>query len=340
MRQAVVPEPHKIVYREVADPQLEPDQVIIRVARIGICGSDVHVFEGKHPLVSFPLVQGHEFSGFVAQVGSRVTGLQAGDLVTVEPAIGCGVCARCQAGLFAQCERLLFIGGALPGAGSDLFAVDARYVVKMPPGVDADDAAMTEPLAVAVHSVRRIKSLQGKRVLVLGGGTIGNLTAQVAREMGAGRILLVDMIPFRTSLAEKLGFVTLNPSQVASVDEAVIELLDGERPDVAFECVGKEVPLNTCIRAVVRGGEVVVVGVYDHDPRTQMILVQDKEVSLLGSLMYTWEDYHAAVRMMQEKVVDLKLLQTHHFPFDRWMQAYSELLEHPDRAVKVMVDLI
>ena len=339
MRQAVVPEPHKIIYRETADPTLEPDQVIIRVSRIGICGSDVHVFEGKHPLVSFPLVQGHEFSGFVAQVGSQVTGLQEGDLVTVEPAIGCGVCARCQAGLFAQCEKLLFIGGALPGAGSDLFAVDARYVVKMPAGVDADDAAMTEPLSVAVHSVRRLGSIQGKRVLILGGGTIGNLTAQVARAMGAGRILLVDMIPFRTSLAEKLGFMTLNPSQVASVEEAVIERLDGERPDAAFECVGKEAPLNTCIRAVVRGGEVVVVGVYDHDPRTQMIQVQDKEVSLLGSLMYTWEDYHTAVRLMQDKVVDLKLLQTHHFPFERWLEAYSMLLEHPDQAVKVMVDL-
>lgn len=339
MRQAVVPEPHKIVFREVANPQLEPDQVILQVARIGICGSDVHVFEGKHPLVSFPLIQGHEFSGFVAQVGSQVTGLQEGDLVTVEPAIGCGVCARCQAGLFAQCERLLFIGGALPGAGSDLFAVDAHYIVKIPPGVDANDAAMTEPLAVAVHSVRRLGSIQGKRVLVLGGGTIGNLTAQVARAMGAGPIVLVDMIPFRTSLAEKLGFDTLNPTQVASLEEAVIGKLDGERPEVAFECVGKEAPLNTCIRAVVRGGEVVVVGVYEQDPRTQMILVQDKEVSLLGSLMYTWEDYNAAVRLMQEKIVDLKLLQTHHFPFERWMDAYSMLLEHPDQAVKVMIDL-
>jgi L-iditol 2-dehydrogenase len=323
MRQAVVPEPHKIVYRDVKEPEPEPDQVIIRVARIGICGSDVHVFEGKHPLVSFPLVQGHEFSGFVAQVGSQVTGFREGDLVTVEPAIGCGTCARCQEGLFAQCERLLFIGGALPGAGSDLFAVNARYAVKMPAGVDADDAAMTEPLAVAVHSVRRIESIQGKRVLVIGGGTI-----------------LVDMIPFRTNLAEKLGFMTINPSQVASVEDAAIEMLNGERPEVAFECVGKEAPLNTCIRAVVRGGEVVVIGVYDHDPRTQMILVQDKEINLLGSLMYTWQDYDTAARLMQEEVVDLKLLQTHHFPFERWMEAYSMLLEHPDQAVKVMVDLI
>lgn len=339
MRQAVVPEPHKIVYRDVKEPEPEPDQVIIRVARIGICGSDVHVFEGKHPLVSFPLIQGHEFSGFVAKVGSLVTGFQEGDLVTVEPAIGCGTCVRCQEGLFAQCEQLLFIGGALPGAGSDLFAVNARYAVKMPAGVDADDAAMTEPLAVAVHSVKRIESIQGKRVLVLGGGTIGNLTAQVARAMGAGRIILVDMIPFRTSLAEKLGFMTINPSQVASVEDAAIEMLNGERPEVAFECVGKEAPLNTCIRAVVRGGEVVVIGVYDHDPRTQMILVQDKEISLLGSLMYTWQDYDTAVRLMQQEVVDLKLLQTHHFPFERWMEAYSMLLEHPDQAVKVMVDL-
>jgi L-iditol 2-dehydrogenase len=339
MRQAVVPEPHRIIYREVPDPVLEAHQVILRVARIGICGSDVHVFEGNHPLVSFPLVQGHEFSGFIEQVGNRVSGFQSGDLVTVEPAIGCDVCAKCQAGLFAQCEKLLFIGGALPGGGSDLFAVDARYVVKLPLGVDADDAAMTEPLAVAVHSVRRLKGVQGKRVLVLGGGTIGNLTAQVARVMGASRVILVDKVPFRNNLAAQIGFMTINPTQVASVKDSALEMFDGEPPDAAFECVGKQAPLNTCIQAVMRGGEVVVVGVYDQDPSTRMILVQDKEINLAGSLMYTWEDYHTAVQFIQERRVDLKLLQTHHFPFERWLEAYNLLLEHPDQAVKVIVDI-
>jgi L-iditol 2-dehydrogenase len=339
MKQAVVPAPFQIEYRQVPDPIPEARQVLLKITRIGICGSDVHVFEGKHPLVSFPLVQGHEFSGIVVQPGSDVEGFNPGDLVTVEPAIGCGVCSKCRQGWMAQCERLLFIGGALQGAGSQYYCVDARYAVKMPSGVDPDDAAMTEPLAVAVHSVRRVASISYKNVLILGGGTIGNLTAQVARLFGAGEVILVDRIPFRNSLAEHMGFRTIDPEGIPSVEDEILRMLDGEHPDVAFECVGKEAPLNTCIRSVARGGDVVVVGVYERAPQTEMILVQDKEINLSGSLMYSWDDFNVAVHLIHKKSVELKPLQTHHFPFDAWLDAYNLLAHHPDQAVKVIIDV-
>jgi L-iditol 2-dehydrogenase len=339
MKQAVVIEPGKIIYQEVPRPSPEPNQVLLRIARIGICGSDVHVFEGKHPLVSFPLVQGHEFSGYVHEIGSLADGFAVGDLVTIEPAIGCGECAKCAGGLVAQCEKMSFVGGALPGAGSEFLAVDADYVVKIPAGVNADDAAMVEPLAVAVHAVRRPASIAGKRLLILGGGTIGNLTAQVARVYGAGPVVLVDKIPARNNLAERMGFRTVDPTQIDSVDDAVMKLLGNTRPEAAFECVGKAEPLNTCIRAVVRGGEVVVIGVYDEAPRTQMIQVQDKEINLLGALMYTWDDYHQAVDLIAKRQVDLKSLQTHHFPFEAWGEAYRFLMARPDEAIKILIDL-
>ena len=340
MKQAVVTEPSKIIYQEAAEPVLEPDNVIIRIARIGICGSDIHVFKGKHPLVRFPLVQGHEFSGYIEQVGSQVAGLQPGDLVTVEPAIGCGKCPKCQAGLVAQCERMLFVGGALSGAGSELLAMNPQYVLRMPPHVEADDAAMTEPLAVAVHAVRRASSVEGKNVLVLGAGTIGNLTAQVARLFGAARVVLVDKLPFRNSLVKQLGFLALDPDQVSSIEDGIRRLFGGESPQVAFECVGGAAPLNTCIRMVVRGGDVVIVGVYEEDPRTEMILVQDREINMLGALMYTWDDFRTAVDLIDKRQVELNLLRTHHFPFDRWPDAYKLLLENPNMTMKVMIDLV
>jgi L-iditol 2-dehydrogenase len=340
MKQAVVIEAGKMIYRDVPRPVPEPNQVLIRIARIGICGSDVHVYEGKHPLVKFPLVQGHEFSGYVEEVGSQVKGFNVKDLVTVEPAISCGTCAKCKAGLVAQCEKMLFIGGALPGAGSEFLAVDAEYVLKIPPGVDVDDAAMTEPLAVAVHAVRRAGSVVGKRLLILGGGTIGNLTAQVARVLGAGLIVLVDQIPERNKLAERLGFRTVDPAQVSSIEAAALSIMENVRPEVAFECVGKESPLNICISAVERGGTVVDLGVYSQDPKTRMIQVQDKEINVLGSLMYSWNDYHFAVELMKNKNVELKSLQTHHFPFEAWRDAYQILKAKPDEAIKVLIDLM
>jgi L-iditol 2-dehydrogenase len=340
MKQAVLTEPRTIAYRDVPRPSPKSHEVLLRIARIGICGSDVHVFEGRHPLVRFPVVQGHEFSGYVEEIGSHVTGLEIGELVTVQPAIGCGICDKCVRGVVAECDKLLFIGGALPGAGSEFLAVDAAQVVKMPPGVTPDDAAMVEPLAVAVHAVRRPAAIRDKRVLILGGGTIGNLTAQVARVSGAETIILVDKIRERNTLAQSLGFLTLDPGEVASVEDAARELLHGKMPEVAFECVGKAAPLNTCIRAIERGGDVVVVGVYEESPLTEMVLVQDKEINLLGSLMYTWDDYHKAVELVASKKVNLQRLHTHHFRFEAWTEAYRFLMTSPAEAIKVLIDLM
>lgn len=170
MRQAFVPEVGTIAFRELEVPEPADGEVLLRVARIGICGSDVHVFRGEHPIVRPPLVQGHEFSGWVERCGEGVTDLAPGDLVTVEPAIGCGSCPKCRSGLIAQCSSLDFIGGNLPGAGAEYFAVDARQVLRMQPTTSPDDAAMTEPVACAVHAVARAGEPRDRSVFVAGGG--------------------------------------------------------------------------------------------------------------------------------------------------------------------------
>jgi L-iditol 2-dehydrogenase len=338
MKQAQVVAPEKLVYRDIQPPVAGAGEVMIRVHRIGICGSDLHAYRGKHPLVSFPLVQGHEFSGYLEAIGSGVTGMKRGDLVTVQPAIGCGVCARCAEGLFAQCDKLQFIGGGLPGAGSELFAVRADHVVRLPDGTDPDDGAMIEPLSVAVHSVRRLGKITGRFVLVIGGGTIGNLTAQVALNMGAAAVALVEINDFRRGIAEKLGLVALKPAE-GGERERIRAALKGNSPDIVFECVGGERPLNLAIEVVRRGGSVVVVGVYEEPPRAAMISVQDKEILLAGALMYTWDDYHSAVDLVAGGGVRLGPLRTHHFPFGRWSDAYRALTEGSGKTMKVMIDL-
>jgi L-iditol 2-dehydrogenase len=339
MKQAYVPEPFKIIYRDVEKPVIEPGKVIVKVARIGICGSDVHVFKGKHPLVKFPLVQGHEFSGYIEEIGEGVTGLGKGDLVTIEPAIGCGSCIKCKEGLFAQCDSLSFVGGDLQGGGSEYFKIDAKYVVKMPAGVSPDDAAMVEPLAVAVHSVKKVPNIKGENILIVGGGTIGILTAQVAKVFEAKKIIVSDVIPARNEIAAKCGLVSINPTKFDSFEKELKRLLSGEYLPVAFECVGNEMALNTCIRLVSRGGYVILIGVYENAVNSEMILVQDKELNLIGSLMYTWPDYLQAVELITKNKVNLKILQTHHFKFDKWIDGYRILAEKPDEALKVLIDM-
>lgn len=339
MKQAFVPEVGSITFREVDVPRPGPGQVLLRIGRIGICGSDVHVFRGEHPIVQPPLIQGHEFSGWVERLGEGVTNLSVGGLVTVEPAIGCGVCAKCRRGLIAQCSSLDFIGGNLPGAGAEFFAVDAEQVVPMQSATSADDAAMTEPVACAVHAVGRGPDLREQNVFVAGGGPIGNLVAQVARLRGARRVLLSDALEARRAVAADCGFETLDPRGAITVPEQIRDRLRGEDIRVAYECVGAEMPLDDCLRSVARGGTVVIVGVYPAPPRANVLAVQDGELEIEGSLMYTWADFNEAARLIDDRRLTLAPLQTHHVAFDRWADGYQLLTDASAGAVKVLVDV-
>lgn len=339
MKQAFMPQAEAIEYREVPKPTPKGKEVLLKVSKIGICGSDLHVFEGKHPLVSFPLVQGHEFSGYVTEIGEEVTKVAVGDLTVVQPAIGCGHCERCAEGVFAQCDDLQFIGGALPGGGSEFFLVHEDHVIKMAQGVSPEDAAMIEPLAVAVHTVNKVPDIKGKSLLVIGAGTIGNLTAQVADLMGADHVIVLDIDQNRIDIAKKTDLLAFNSSDPSGIPEIIHDITGKKQVNASFECVGGEIPLNTCIQHTRRGGYVIVPGVYSQDPRVRMIRVQDAELHMCGSLMYTWEDYHRAAAFTASKEIDLAALRTHTVSFDEWIRGYRLLQDKSSGALKVMVDL-
>jgi len=336
MKQAFVPEPGVIRYREVPDPVAGLGEVVIRVSRIGICGSDVHVFRGKHPLVSFPLVQGHEFSGRVDSVGAGVA-IAAGTLVTVMPATAPDSSIEKRMGLPARSDQMKFIGGALEGAGSELFRVPAEYVVPLDSSADPDDAAMVEPLAVAVHSLAIAAPVGGLPVAVFGAGTMGLLTALIAARHGADPVVVADRNAFRLGVAARLGLRTMNVSVMR--DDEMVRELGGMRPCAVFECAGHEAALNAAIDVLPRGGTLVGVGVYESPPRVNMIQVQDKELRVLGSLMYSWRDFIAAARLAESARLPLSSLRTHTVPFDNWIEGYRLLIEEPERTIKVMVAL-
>jgi L-iditol 2-dehydrogenase len=339
VKQACLQEPGVIRYREIPEPEPGDRDVVIRVKRIGICGSDVHVFRGKHPLVTFPVVQGHECAGYVERVGCSVSTVRPGDVVTVQPATAPDDCEKKREGLVAQCEDMQFIGGSLPGAGSELFCVHEEYVVPLARSTDIDDAAMVEPLAVAVHAAGRVPETAGGRTVVFGAGTIGILTAQMAMLRGAAEVIVTDMNRFRLGIAEYLGIRTLAIERGARVSEEITAFLGGRKPDHCFECVGRAEPLNTAIDLVQRGGYVVAVGVYEEPPATNMLLVQDKEITIAGALMYSLQDFQKSARLVERGDVRLAPLRTHHVPFEKWVEGYRLLLESPHETLKVLVDL-
>lgn len=337
IRQAFVPKVGRIEYRDVEIGVPGPGEVLIEPVRIGICGSDVHVFKGEHPIVQPPLVQGHEVSGRVIAPGPGVEGFASGDIITIEPAIGCGSCGRCDAGLIAQCRGLDFIGGNLDGPAGARFIVPAAQLVRMRPGTSLDDAALTEPLACAVHAIGRAGSVSGRDVLITGGGPIGALVAQVAWLQGARHVVVSDPATGRREILEACNLETFDPGY--GLSRLATDHFDGRDVTVAIECSGAERGLDACLSAVARGGTVVVVAVYAEPPRTDMIAVQDHELNVFGSLMYTWHDFREAALLIDEGLVCLGPLQTHHVPFERWSDGYALIDDPAAGAMKVLVDL-
>jgi threonine dehydrogenase-like Zn-dependent dehydrogenase len=196
MKQAVMTVPGNIIFQEIANPCPKADAVLIRIQRIGICGSDIHIKHGPHPFTSYPVVQGHEFSGVLAEVGAGVTDFTIGDKVTALPQIVCGQCPPCLRGDYHICDNLKVQGFQAPGCTREYFLASLDKLVKLPDSFTFEQGAMVEPIAVAVHAVSRAGNVTGVNVVVIGAGPIGNLVAQVAQAGGAN-ILVTDLSDFR-----------------------------------------------------------------------------------------------------------------------------------------------
>ena len=340
MRQAVMVEPGRIEFRDVPVPEPKDTEVLIRVKRIGVCGSDIHVYHGKHPYTRYPVIQGHEFSGDVAAVGSKVHSVKVGQMVTATPQIVCGQCGPCVSGHYNICNSLKVVGFQAPGCGQEYFPVEAEKVVVLPPAFSYEAGALLEPLAVAVHASQRIEQpLQGKNVVVMGAGPIGNLVAQVARARGARRVAITDMIDFRLQIASGCGVTdTINLAQQEFISAVRGVFKDGEI-DVFFECVGSETALAHAIASVKKGGTIVVVGVYPSKISADMGLVQDRELNIRGSLMYKIEDYHAGVELIQKKLIETDRVITNSFLFEDYLKAYQFIEDAKGKSLKVMIEV-
>lgn len=339
MRQAVMIQPGTIEFREVAAPVPEVGEVLLRVRRIGVCGSDIHVWHGTHPFTSYPVVQGHEYSATVEAVGEGVTRVQAGMKATACPQVVCGICDPCRRGDYHICNQLKVQGFQAPGCAQDLFVVPEDRIVPLPETLTYEQGALVEPAAVAAHSTGRAGDLTGRNVLVLGAGTIGNLVAQAARCRGAKGVLITDLSAFRLGQARACGIAGTCNINTEPLANAVQRVFGKEGFDVAFEAVGVESALDDAVQHICKGGRIVVLGVFGARPRVDMSIVGDRELCLIGTLMYKHEDYDQAVQWIASGLVHTEPLITRHFPFEQYAEAYHFIEEQGDKTLKVMMDV-
>lgn len=311
-------------------------EVLIDVAYAGICGTDLHIFHGSmDSRVHAPAVIGHEMSGTIAAVGDGVAGWSAGDSVTVMPLEWDGSCPACLAGHRHVCQNLNFIGIDSPGALQEQWVVPADVLIALPESVRLDHAALVEPVAVAVHDVRRSELKAGDKVVVIGAGPIGVLIASVSTAAGA-EVVVVELDPARRTAAAALGLRTLDPS---SVDEAawVDDWTGGAGADIVFEVSGAAAAVLAATSLVMVRGTLVIVAIHP-DPRpVDLHRVFWRELRLLGTRVYEREDFTEAVRLVAGGAVPVDALITTVLPLDEVQTAF-EMLEHGE-AMKILVQL-
>jgi L-iditol 2-dehydrogenase len=339
MLQAIMTAPGQIEFHRVEKPFPRPGEVLIRMRRIGVCGSDIHVFHGKHPYTSYPVVQGHEVSGDVAQVGEGVKGFQPGDLVTFTPQVTCGECYPCRHGMYHICDNLKVMGFQTGGAAQEYFPVPVEKVLKLPAGITPDQAAMIEPVSVAVHALGRVGDVAGKQVLVLGAGTIGNLVGQVAKALGARKVVMTDVSAYKLEKARLSGIDAIVNTQAEGLGPALLREFGPDKADLILECVGVQETITQAVSLARKGSTIVVVGVFGQKPQVDLGLVQDRELSLVGTLMYQRSDYVKAIDLVSQGKLHLDVLVSDHFPFAQYLEAYHKIEAAQGNIMKVMIDL-
>jgi 2-desacetyl-2-hydroxyethyl bacteriochlorophyllide A dehydrogenase len=306
---------------ERPEPGTDSGQVLVAPAYVGLCGTDLHIMDGLHPRARFPLILGHEVVGLIA------SGRRSGTPVVVDPTISCGTCSACLLGLGHVCEHLRLLGIDRDGGLAERLAVDEAKLHPVPPGLDLEGAALAEPLAVAVHAVRRSGLDGGSRVVVCGGGPIGLLTAVVTRSAGA-TCVLVEPVAARREQAERLGL-----DVVADAAQAPDRL--GAKPDVAFDAAAADPVALALPRLVRSGGVVVVEGVYSAPAPVDLQQVTFAELSLLGTRVYTPADVDAALELLAGGAVRVADLVSEIVGFDGVTDSLNRLRR--GEALKVLV---
>jgi L-iditol 2-dehydrogenase/threonine 3-dehydrogenase len=318
---------------------LKDNEILLEIKRIGICGSDIHVFHGEHPATPYPVVQGHEYSAVIKEVGKGVKKAKPGMKATARPQLVCGQCGPCQRGQYNACQELKVQGFQAPGVAQDYFVVTEDRLVVLPDSFSFEHGAMIEPAAVGAHSTSRTTGVEGKNVLVSGAGTIGNLVAQFAKARGAKKVLITDISNYRLEKARECGIEhTLNISETA-FEEGVKNCFGEEGFQVGMEAAGVQASLDALMANVEKGGDIVILGVYAENPTVNMFFLGEHELNVFGSMMYKQEDYEAAVEMIGNGKINLEPLISNHFPFDKYLEAYKFIEEQGDKTMKVMIDL-
>ena len=320
-----------LVIGDVEDPKPQHGQLLLKVCRCGICGSDLHMTAEEVFGVQKGDVLGHEFSGEILEIGGDSGGLKVGDQVSVSPIRGCGACASCLRGEPAWCEKMTLIGGGY----AQYAAVDAYQCRRLPWGISAADGALAEPLAVGLHGLTQSGMKPGDTVLIVGAGAIGLAVAFWARRQGARKVVLADLTDLQAERAMSLGatgFVVSDEEVAGKVTAAC----DGA-PDIVFECVGRPGMIDHCISLVRPRGKVVVLGLCTSPDHMDSFRAISKEVTIIMSVFFNMHEFANSIDALDSGRFAPQNLISDRVSLKDMPQAF-EALRNRTSQCKVLVD--
>ncbi len=335
----------KYLELELADmpkPEIGAGDVLVRVKACGICGSDVHGFDGSSGRRIPPLVMGHEAAGVVAETGASVRGLREGDRVTFDSTVSCGACFYCRRGDINLCDNRQVPGVSCGeyrrhGAFAEFVAIPQHIAYRVPEAVPFEHAAMVEPVSVAVHAVNLTPVRLADTAVVVGTGMIGLLVVQALRAAGCGRVIAVDLDEAKLSLARKLGAeVALNPKD-GDVRERVLEMTHGKGADVAVEAVGATEPIRTALAVLRKGGTVTLVGNITPSIELPLQPVVTRQIRLIGSCASSGE-YPACLDLMARGAVRVEPLISAKAPLAEGPSYFQRLYGKEPNLMKVILE--
>jgi L-iditol 2-dehydrogenase len=329
--------------KEFPMPEIrEPDEVLIRMKVVGVCGSDVHYYvNGKigSQVVAYPFPVGHEGAGEVVKVGAGVTSVSPGDRIAVEPAMPCGECDQCRAGRPHTCRKLRFLGcpGQADGCLSEYIVMPEKSCFKIPDSMSYTEAAISEPLAIGLYAVNQSVPLKGATIGILGFGPIGMSVLLSAIAKGAEKIYVTDLVDERLLIAKESGASwTGNPLKSDVVSE-----IRGKEPlllDVIFECCGKQEAVDQAVELLKPGGKLMIIGIPEFDRWSFPVDPMRHKEICIQNVRRQNHSLGETLELMETKRVDVGRMPTHRFPFSNTKEAFDLVNAYRDGVMKAMID--
>ncbi len=342
MKALLLSEYKQLEILDLPDPVPGPNDVLIQVAACGICGSDVHGYDGSTGRRIPPIVMGHEAAGIVAAVGSAVRNFAEGDRVTFDSTVYCGACDFCREGEVNLCDNRQVVGVSCgefsrAGAFAEYVAVPARILYSLPPELSFPEAAMLEAVSVALHGVRVSEMEGGETALVIGAGMIGLLLLQAARAAGCSRVFVADIDATRLKLAADLGAdQTLQLSGAELLNE-ILRLTEGRGVDVVLEAVGRNETVTSAIDCVRKGGTVTLVGNITPQVTIPLQKVVSRQIRLQGSCASSGE-YPEAMQLIADGKIKVRPLITAVAPLTDGPEWFQRLYAREPNLMKIVLD--